>query len=95
MTSPGVRLNDGPRLDGARVLVVADAPEVREVVTDILTQYGAKVTAVGSAEEALAGAPPLCSSATSQCRGRHEPTAPHRCNPRRGDRRLAVARARH
>ena len=95
MTSPGVRLNDGPRLDGTRVLVVDDAPEMREVVTDILTQYGAKVTAVGSAEEALAGAPPLCSSATSQCRGRHEPTAPHRRNPRRGDRRLAVARARH
>ena len=60
MTSPGVRLNDGPRLDGARVLVVDDAPEMREVVTDILTQYGAKVTAVGSAEEARAGAPPPC-----------------------------------
>ena len=58
MTSPGVRLNDGPRLDGARVLVVDDAPDVREVVTDILTQYGAKVTAVGSTEEARAGAPP-------------------------------------
>jgi len=57
MTSPGVRLNDGPRLDGAGVLVVDDAPDVREVVTDILAQYGAKVTAVGSAEEALAGAP--------------------------------------
>jgi len=61
MTSPGVRLNDRPRLDGAGVLVVDDAPDVREVVTDILTQYGAKVTAVGSAEEALAGAPPPCS----------------------------------
>ena len=43
------------------VLVVDDAPDVREVVTDILTQYGAKVTAVGSAELALAGAPPPCS----------------------------------
>jgi len=43
------------------VLVVDDAPEMREVVTDILTQYGAKVTAVGSAEEALAGGPPPCS----------------------------------
>ena len=56
-----MRLNDGPRLDGAGVLVVDDAPDVREVVTDILAQYGAKVTAVGSAEEALAGAPPPCS----------------------------------
>ena len=60
MTSPGVRLNDRPRLDGAGVLVVDDAPDVREVVTDILTQYSAKVTAVGSAEEARAGAPPPC-----------------------------------
>jgi CheY-like chemotaxis protein len=54
MTSAELQLNGGPRLDGARVLVVDDAPDVREVVTDILTQYGAKVTAVGSGEEALA-----------------------------------------
>jgi CheY-like chemotaxis protein len=54
MTSAGLRLNGGPRLDGARVLVVDDAPDVREVVTDILTKYGATVTAVSSAEEALA-----------------------------------------
>lgn len=49
-----VRLNEGSRLDGVRVLVVDDTPYVRQVVTDILTEDGAKVTAVGSAEEALA-----------------------------------------
>lgn len=54
MTSPAVRLNDGPRLDGVRVLVVDDTRTVREAVTAILTHDGAKVTAVGSAEEALA-----------------------------------------
>src|SRR5580765_3325048 len=54
MTTPTAWLNEGPRLDGVRVLVVDDAPNVREVVTDILKQDGAKVTAVGSAEEALA-----------------------------------------
>jgi len=54
MTSPAAWLNDGSRLDGVRVLVVDDARNVRQVVTDILTQDGAKVTAVGSAEEALA-----------------------------------------
>ena len=54
MTTPTAWLTDGPRLDGVRVLVVDDARNVREVVTDILTQDGAKVTAVDSAEEALA-----------------------------------------
>jgi CheY-like chemotaxis protein len=54
MTSAAVSLNDGSRLDGVRVLVVDDARNVRQVVTDILTQDGATVTAVGSAEEALA-----------------------------------------
>ena len=54
MTTPAAWLNEGSRLDGVRVLVVDDATNVREVVTDILTQDGAKVTAVGSAEEALA-----------------------------------------
>ena len=54
MPSPTLWLNDGPRLDGVRVLVVDDAPAVRDVVTHILLQDGAKVTAVGSAEEALA-----------------------------------------
>ena len=54
MTRPRLPLDDGPRLAGVRVLIVDDAPYVREVVVAILTQDGAKVTAVGSAEEALA-----------------------------------------
>jgi CheY-like chemotaxis protein len=54
MSSGTLWLNDGPRLDGVRVLVVDDARAVRDVVTHILLQDGAKVTAVGSAEEALA-----------------------------------------
>jgi CheY-like chemotaxis protein len=37
-----------------RVLVVDDAPYMQDVVTAILTWAGAKVTAVGSAEEAFA-----------------------------------------
>jgi CheY-like chemotaxis protein len=53
MTNPTVRLNERS-LDGVRVLVVEDTPYVRDVVRDILTEDGAKVTAVGSAEEALA-----------------------------------------
>ena len=53
MTTPATWLHDGSRLDGVRVLVVDDARIVREVVTDILQQDGATVTAVGSAEEAL------------------------------------------
>ena len=54
MTTPTAWLDGGSRLDGVRVLVVDDARNVREAVADILTQDGAKVTAVGSAEEALA-----------------------------------------
>jgi CheY-like chemotaxis protein len=53
MASPVTCLNDGPRLEGVRVLVVDDVRAVREVVTSILSHDGAKVTAVGSAEEAL------------------------------------------
>jgi CheY-like chemotaxis protein len=53
MTSPAVRLR-GARLGGVRVLVVDDTPYVLQVVADILTEEGAEVTAVGSAEEALA-----------------------------------------
>ena len=54
MTTPTAWFDGGSRLDGVRVLVVDDARNVREAVADILTQDGAKVTAVGSAEEALA-----------------------------------------
>lgn len=54
MPTPTLWLNDGPRLDGVRVLVVDDARAVRDVVTHILSQDGATVTAVGSADEALA-----------------------------------------
>ena len=53
MTSPAVLLR-GARLGGVRVLVVDDTPCVLQVVADMLTEGGAKVTAVGSAEEALA-----------------------------------------
>jgi len=53
MASPVACLNDGPRLDGVRVLVVDDVRAVREIVAEILAHDGAKVTAVGSAEEAL------------------------------------------
>jgi CheY-like chemotaxis protein len=54
MTRPRLQREGGPRLQGVRVLVVDDAPYVREIVAEILTQDGAKVTAVGCAEAALA-----------------------------------------
>jgi len=43
-----------PRLDGVRVLLVEGAPEGREVVADVLGQWGAQVTAVDSAVAGLA-----------------------------------------
>jgi CheY-like chemotaxis protein len=43
-----------PRLDGVRVLLVESAPQVREVVADVLGQCGAHVTAVDSAVAGLA-----------------------------------------
>lgn len=46
-------LDGRPRLDGVRVLVVDDTPCVLQVVTAILEEDGATVTAVSSAEEAL------------------------------------------
>ena len=55
MDRPTSRCDDSvPRLDGVRVLVVDDAPFVLQVVTDILEHHGATVTAVASADEALA-----------------------------------------
>src|SRR3989449_10194712 len=53
MQTSALRLADGPRLDGVRVLVVDDMRSVRQVVTDILECAGATVTAVDSAEDAL------------------------------------------
>ena len=43
-----------PRLDGVRVLLVEGAPQVREVVADVLAECGAHVTAVDSAFAGLA-----------------------------------------
>jgi CheY-like chemotaxis protein len=43
-----------PRLDGLSVLVVDDDPEMRELMTMVLEEHGAKVRAVASAREALA-----------------------------------------
>jgi PAS domain S-box-containing protein len=42
-----------PELDGLEVLVVDDEPDARELVGRILENQGARVTAAGSAEEAL------------------------------------------
>jgi two-component system CheB/CheR fusion protein len=42
------------RLDGVRVLLVDDASAVLDVVSAMLVQHGAEVTAVGTAEAALA-----------------------------------------
>lgn len=41
------------RLDGLKVMVVDDEPDARDLLTTILTGYGAQVTAVGSTAEAL------------------------------------------
>src|ERR1700693_2705041 len=46
--------NETPRLDGVRVLLVEGAPQVRELVADVLGQCGAHVTAVDSAVAGLA-----------------------------------------
>lgn len=42
-----------PRLAALRILVVDDNPEVRAVLTTLLEAYGATVTSVGAAAEAL------------------------------------------
>ena len=54
MKKSGPYRDSGPRLDGVRVLVVDDTSYVLEAVTAILEADGATVTAVGTAEEALA-----------------------------------------
>jgi len=43
-----------PSLQGVWALVVDDEADARELVATLLQQCGAKVTSVGSAEEALA-----------------------------------------
>jgi len=43
-----------PELDGARILVVDDEVDARELVRAVLENQGAKITTAGSAEEALA-----------------------------------------
>jgi CheY-like chemotaxis protein len=54
MRKSGPQLHSGPRLDGVRVLVVDDTSYVLEAARAILEADGATVTAVGTAEEALA-----------------------------------------
>jgi CheY-like chemotaxis protein len=49
--------HDAPRLDGIRVLVVDNTPLVLDTVIEILERVGAAVTAVNTAEEALATLP--------------------------------------
>jgi PAS domain S-box-containing protein len=49
-----LKFTDAPQLDALRVLVVDDEPDARELLALVLTEAGAKVIAVGSAEEALA-----------------------------------------
>ncbi|MEA5628322.1 PAS domain S-box protein [Nostoc sp. UHCC 0251] len=44
---------DSPFLSGTQVLVVDDEPDIRDLVTFILQDYGVEVTAVSSAQEAL------------------------------------------
>jgi CheY-like chemotaxis protein len=54
MKKSAPKLPNLPRLDGVRVLVVDDTSYVLDAVTAILEADGATVTAVGTAEEALA-----------------------------------------
>ncbi|MFY9611370.1 MAG: response regulator [Blastocatellia bacterium] len=46
-------LGGGGTLDGLRVLIVDDAPEAREILSAMLEQWGAQVTAVATAAEAI------------------------------------------
>lgn len=48
---------DLPSLDGTHVLLVDDRAEAREIMTLMLKEYGASVTAVGSAREAIEALP--------------------------------------
>lgn len=55
--------------DPARLLIVEDEAPYRELLARQLAKRGYAVTAVGSAEEALAEDPPTWRSATSRSRG--------------------------
>jgi PAS domain S-box-containing protein len=46
-------VSETPDLSGVKILVVDDEPDIRDLVTFILQDYGVDVTAVTSAEEAL------------------------------------------
>jgi CheY-like chemotaxis protein len=46
-------LKPDPLLDGVRVLVVDDHPVVREVIAELLEDFGARVTAVSGVPEAI------------------------------------------
>ena len=41
------------RLQGLRILVVEDDPDTQDLLTTVLSQYGAEISAVASAEEAI------------------------------------------
>jgi CheY-like chemotaxis protein len=47
------QFNESPNLSGIRVLVVDDEADMREFLAFMLEEYGAKVTVVASASEAL------------------------------------------
>ncbi|MDF2387962.1 PAS domain-containing protein [Nostoc ellipsosporum NOK] len=51
--TPDTPFNDIPALNGVRVLIVDDEPEIRELFTRVLQAYGVEVTTVASAKEAL------------------------------------------
>ena len=53
MTSPAPRPATVPRLNGVRVLIAEDEPDVRKMVAATLEGAGAAVIAVSSAEAAL------------------------------------------
>jgi signal transduction histidine kinase len=47
------QLNSGHKLDGLRILIVDDEADAREIISTMLEQWGAEVTAVASAAEAI------------------------------------------
>jgi PAS domain S-box-containing protein len=51
--TPQLARDAGEKLEGLRVMVVDDAADTRELLTSMLTSYGAEVRACGSASEAL------------------------------------------